>query len=239
MKTQTTVLIGIIIFAIIISFFGYKYFNQKETSTITVDGKYESSYKPDQAKVWAGISILKPNAQDAQNEANKVTNAIIDSLRAKGIKEEDIGTENFNLYEDKTWTQTGEKSNGWRATQTLIIKTRDFSKIGTIVDSAVNNGANQINNIEFSLTSEKEAEYKKKAISEATKSAKEKAEAMALGSGAKLGKVKSITESNFNYYPYMYNMAKTAGAGAVAESAQVLPKDVNVNANVMIVYEIK
>jgi uncharacterized protein YggE len=241
MQTQKA-WIGIAIIAlVIVAIFGYQYLNLgKPSSTLNAAGTSELIFKPDQAKVWVGISVLKPNAEDAQNEANKVIGDMIDGLRYKGIKEEDIQTENINLYEEQEWTSTGQKSKGWRAVQTLKIKTTDFSKVGSIVDIAVKSGANEINNIEFSLTPEKEAQYKKQSIADATKNAREKAEAMASGSGAKLGKVISISESSFNYYPYRYDMMnKAAGTASVAESAAVMPKDVTVTANINLVYEIK
>lgn len=243
MKIQTQIWLGIIVVVVLIISFGFMYFNninQTNINTIQADGQSEQIYSPDQARVWVGVSILKPNAQDAQEEENRIIRAIVDGLKAKGIAEKDIETENLNLYEEKTWTQSGEKSNGWRATQTLKVKTADFSKVGSIVNVGVSNGANQINNIEFYLSPAKEAEYKKKAIEEATKNARAKAEAMASGAGAKLGKVKSISESNFNYIPYMYGMKNNLGGGAaVSEAATVLPKDVTLTANVNIVYELK
>src|SRR3989344_2297190 len=231
MKTQNA-WIGIAIATLlIVAIFGYQYLDLgTQSSTLNTDGTSELIFKPDQAKVWVGISILKPNAEDAQAEANKAIKNIIDGLRSKGIKEEDIQTESLNLYEEKDWTQTGSKSKGWRAAQTLKIKTTDFSKVGQIVDIAVKNGANEINNIEFSLSPEKEKEYKNQAI----------AETMAKGLEAKLGKVISVSESNFNYYPYTYDMVnKAAGTMAIKESATVLPKDVTVTANVNVVYELR
>src|SRR3989338_10000427 len=241
MKTQNA-WIGIAIATLlIVAILGYQYLDLgTQSSTLNTDGTSELIFKPDQAKVWVGISILKPNAEDAQAEANKAIKNIIDGLRSKGIKEEDIQTESLNLYEEKDWTQTGSKSKGWRAAQTLKIKTTDFSKVGQIVDIAVKNGANEINNIEFSLSPEKEKEYKNQAIAEATAKAKAKAETMAKGLEAKLGKVISVSESNFNYYPYTYDMLnKAAGTMAIKESATVLPKDVTVTANVNVVYELR
>jgi len=211
----------------------------KEENTLNAQGNSELTFEPDEAEVWAGISIVKDTAEEAQSEANKVINAIIDGLRYKGISEDDIETESLNLYEERIWTEDeGSKLIGWRATQTLKVKTTDLTKVGTIVDIAVNNGANQVNNINFGLTEEKEQEYKKQALSEAAENAKEKAEILAESIGFKLGKVKTVSESNFYYVPYMYAMEKTVGAGAVDEAATVMPADVMVTANVNIVYYI-
>ena len=133
----------------------------KDGNTINVSGQSELLAKPDEAEVWAGISIVKDTADEAQNEANKVINDIVDGLKAKGINEKDIQTESLNLYEERTWTENeGSKLEGWRATQTLKVKTTDLSKVGDIVDAAVDNGANQIQNINFQLSDAKEAEYR-------------------------------------------------------------------------------
>lgn len=212
----------------------------KEEQTLNVQGNSELTFDPDEAEVWIGISIVNETAEQAQSEANKVINAIIDGLRYKGISEDDIETERLSLREERTWTKDeGSKVIGWRAEQTLKVKTTDLTKVGTIVDVAVNNGANQINNINFGLSQEKEQEYKKQALSNAAKNAKEKAEILAESLGAKLGKIKSVSESNVYYIPYMYAMEKAVGAPAVEEAATVMPADVKVTANVNIVYYIK
>ncbi|MBW2988696.1 SIMPL domain-containing protein [Candidatus Woesearchaeota archaeon] len=212
---------------------------QQEGNTINVDGDAEITVEPDQAEVWAGISIVKDTAEEAQLEANKVMNALIDGLRYKGFSEKDIATERLNLYEERDWSRDeGSKVIGWRASQTVKVKTTDMAKVGTIVDIAVANGANQINNINFGLTEEKEQEYKKQALAEATKNARSKAETIAESLGVKLGKIRSVSEASFQSRPYVYAMAKAEGALAVEEAAVVMPKDVSVTAGITLVYDI-
>lgn len=214
---------------------------QQQENTINVDGNAEINVKPDEAEVWAGISIVKNSAEEAQSEANKVINAIVDGLRYKGFDEKDIQTESLSLYEERTWTQDeGSKVIGWRASQTVKVKTTDMDKVGTIVDIAVTNGANQINNINFGLSEEKEQEYKQKALAEATKNAKSKAETIAQSLGVKLGKIKSVSESSFRYMPYAVPLEAKAGADFVeeAQAAVVMPRDVTVTATISLVYNI-
>ena len=213
---------------------------QQEGNTINVDGNSELTFEPDEAEVWAGVSIVKENAEDAQAEANKIINAILDGLRSKGINEKDIETDRLNLYEERTYTRDeGSKVVGWRASQTLKIKTTDMSKVGTIVDIAVKNGANQLNNINFGLSEKKEQEFKQLALAEASKNAKAKAETIAESLGVRLGKIKSVSESNFGYMPYAYAMeAKAAGGEMIEEAAAIMPRDVSVNAHISLVYHI-
>ena len=235
---KINMILGILLVIALIGLTGCR--QTDEEHTLNAQGNSELTFDPDEAEVWAGISIVKDTAEEAQSEANKVINAIIDGLRYKGISEDDIETESLNLYEERTWTQDeGSKVIGWRATQTLKVKTADLTKVGAIVDVAVSNGANQINNINFGLTQEKEQEHKKQALSEAAENAKEKAEILAESLGFKLGKVKTVSESNFYYMPYRYDMVKAEGALAVEEAATIMPSDVSVTAQVNVVYYLK
>jgi len=210
----------------------------QEENVINTQGNSEITVNPDEAEVIVGISILKDSAADAQNEANTVTNNIINGLKAEEISEENIQTEQLSLYEEYDWSKETRETIGWRATQTLRVKTTDLSNVGTIVDIAVENGANQISSINFGLSSEKEQEYKTEALADATKNAKEKAETIASSLGAKLGNIKSVSESGFYYTPYRYAMEEVAGAKAVSEAAAVMPGQVTVTASISIVYKI-
>lgn len=242
----------IIVFMIILSVFVYNYYyNPQNLSTIQSQGSYYTTVTPDLAKVWVGVTVLKPTAKEAQDEENEIIQNIINSLVNQGIPLSDIETDSISLYEEScaypveiysSYRYPDEKCNGsgYRATQNLKIKTNDFSKVGTIVDIAVNNGANQIYNVEFYLSSAKENQYKQNALSEATKNARQKAEAMAEGSGAKLGRVISISENQYYTMPYSYGMKNNlAGQAAIDEASTILPQGVSVSADVNVVYGLR
>ncbi|MFA6460925.1 MAG: SIMPL domain-containing protein [Candidatus Woesearchaeota archaeon] len=212
----------------------------KNTDTINVAGHADMTVAPDLAKVYAGISILKPTAVEAQTEADRIVSTIIDGLRYKGISERDIETETLNLYEEKEWSQKGlQVSMGWRATQTLKIKTNDLTKVGDIVDVIVQSRGNKINSIEFYLSTSKDDESKQLVLATATQNAKKKAQTMADNLGVKLDKIVSASESNYGYVSYKYTMANNMGLSAVQESAKVMPSDVTVSADMTLVYSIK
>jgi len=212
---------------------------QPQENTINVQGTSQLMYKPDQASVFAGISILKPTAQEAQTEANQVINAIIMGLNQLGIPNGSIETQQLSLYEESVRNENGSIiSQGWRAAQMLKIKTTDMTKVGQIVDACVSNGANQISSINFELSPQKENEYKQAALAEASKNAKAKAETIAASLGVSLGNIKTVVESNAFYLPYAYSLKRTSGDDAVSEAAAVLPSEVTVSATVNLEYYI-
>jgi len=210
-----------------------------QQNTISVTGDSEIKVDPNQAEVWAGYTIVKDAAADAQAEVNSVIGAMIAGLKAEGIAEKDIETQQLSLNEEREWTETGSKSLGWRAAQTLKITTANMTKVGKIVDIVVANGANQINNIDFSLTPEKEQLYKQQALADATANAKSKAETIAASLGTTLGKIVSVSEAQYYYTPYRYAMAETAGVAAPKEAASVTPQQVSVTGQISLVYAVK
>lgn len=211
----------------------------KEASTISSDGKAEMTAKPDQAEISIGVSSLQKTAAEAQADENRVMEAVIAGVTALGIPQDKIKTEQLSLYEENDWVEGKTVSKGWRATQMVRIKVTDLSKVGSVVDISVKNGANQINAINFDLSDAKMTEYKKSLLAEAAKNAKDKAEVIAESLGVKLGKVKTVTTSDYNTVPYNYPMMKSTGADAVAEAATVMPGEVTVNAYISVTYEIE
>lgn len=237
-KMKEKFILGILLISVVLTFAGCINVGEKEENTINVQGNAELTVDPDEAEVWVGVSFVNDTAEEAQNKVNKVINDVIDGLRYKGFTEDNMETTQLSLYEEYSWDDGTRKSIGWRATQTLKVKTSDMNKVGTIVDVAVNNGANQIENINFGLSEEKEQEYKKQALTEAAKNAKEKAETIADSLGVRLGKIKTVSESNYYYAPYRYAMAEAAGDAAIKEATEVMPSDVTVTANIAIVYNV-
>lgn len=208
-------------------------------NTISVSGQAEMMVSADEAIIYTGASIVKSSASDAQQEVNEIIADIILGLKAAGIDSEDIETEQLTLYEERDWSSGKSEIIGYRASQVLKIRTEDLNKVGDIVDIAVSNGATQISNINFDISDEKEDEYKKQALSEATTNAKEEAEVIASSLGVRLGKIKTVSESEFYYRPYTYSMEKTVGQAAVDEATTVMPGKLTVTAYVNIIYNIK
>lgn len=232
------IIFSVLIISLLLALTGCINLGEKEGNTINVQGDSEINVDPDEAEVWIGASFIKDTAEEAQNEVNTVINDVVDGLRYKGITEDNMETTQLSLYEDYTWDDGTRESIGWRATQTLKVKTTDLTKVGTIVDVAVDNGANQINNINFQLSEAKEQEYKKQALTEAAKNAKDKAETIAESLGVKLGSIKTVSESNYYFAPYRYALAEASGDAAVKEAATILPSDVTVTANIAIIYNV-
>ena len=220
----------------------YVFVNNKGTEqVITSQGSAEITSKPDFVQVYVNIETVNDSAQDAKDANAEVSDKVITGLVKLGFDRKDIETENFNIYQDYTWENGRQVSRGWKTTNNLKIKVKNFDQTGKVVDVVVDNKG-LIQYISFELSKEHENELKAQALEQASQDARTKAEALAKGSGKKLGNLVSITSSDYQYYPYrFYESVGVATDEVQAKSAatNIQPTSLTVSANVEASYKIR
>ncbi len=200
--------------------------------TIEVSGQAESEQLAKIAYIYLGYNNLNETAEKAEQQNSIIINTIKNSLILKGIKEENIETESYYLNEEYSWDNGNQEFKGYRVYHTLKIKSEEVTNVGFIITSAINSGANFVNNIEFTLNDEEMSNLKKQALIDASKNAKEKAEAMALGSGSKIKSLKSISDTTFNYSPWRYDIMYSKEASTVSSGSNSGDFDESTVANI-------
>lgn len=218
----------------------YIYQQQKSESTVTANGNSQMSVMPDEVSVYLMIETRNLSAETAKNDNAVISEKVMAALKGLGIADKDIETQNFNINPEIDWTSGTQKITGYIVQNSLIVKTKDFSLVGKIVDSSVDAGS-LVNSINFELSNEKSNQYKTLAIANATQDARIKAEAIAAGLGKTVGRLISVSASDYNYYPYpIYARAEAGGmADAKVAATQIQPKNIDVSASASVVYQIK
>lgn len=213
----------------------------KDKKTINTKGQAILKILPDEASVRVVIETLKPTAEASKNKNAEITDKVYAALYKINIPREGIQTEYFNIFEDIEWTENGSKSNGFKTQNTLKIKTTEFKELGKIIDAVVNAGATRIEGIDFDLSDAKKKDLKKQALGEASKDAREKAEAIADGIGAKIVGIISISDVNYDYNPYPVFARPMMADEAVKQVAntEISPQKLEVAANIEVTFEIK
>lgn len=182
----------------------------QKASLFYSEGKSEMEVVPDEAKVSLGINIQKDTVGVAQDEANKVINAITAKLAELGIDKEDVKTSNYSIYPNYDYTNGTNRIIGYNINSNLEVTISDFDKLNSVIDLATAEGANQVGGVQFTLSKEKEAELKQQARQEAIKDAQESAQELARLSGIRLGRVVDVSESRMDAWPVspMYRSAE-------------------------------
>lgn len=212
------------------------------TNEVDVDGNAELKVMPDIAAVYFNIDTNGSNAADASSKNAVIEEKVIAALLQQGFARDKITTQNYQTYEDFEWTQDGKESLGWKASHRIKIEmTSDkISMAGNAIDAVVNNGA-IVEGINFELSNAKENEYKKLAITQATLDARAKAEGIADGLGMSVGKVISVSTSDWGYRPWaVYERAGVMATASEAKAAvtTIQPGEQTVSASVSVTYKI-
>jgi hypothetical protein len=244
---ETSVKITLIIVASVFALAlvgGLIYWNSANPSnTLTVNGESNIKAMPDLVSVYFNVETHGANAVDAKNNNSEVVDKVITNLVKLGLERKDIVTENFNIYEDYVWENNMQKSTGYKAMHSIKVQlySSKIDKVGGVIDAGVDGGA-MISYINFELSQDKENEYKAEALKAASEDARIKAESMASGLGKKVVDVASISNSQFNYYPWrVYDNVAMASGGMEAKAAttNIQPGEKDVNAQVSVVFKIK
>ena len=229
--------------AIVLAVFAGGYFFVVDSPTVSAQGTSTLKATPDIVSVYLTVEARSvSSAKSAQDAHKAMLDSLNDNLDLVGISKDEIKTSYYNIGPEYDWNKDGQSLKGYLATQQIIIELKDFSRVVSVVDSAINSGVS-ISGINFELSPEKQSEYKTQAIEQASADAKDKASATASGLGKKLGKLVSVQSQDFNYGPVVYYAKADAFATGASEArdaaVQINPTELSVYANVGVTYTIK
>ena len=169
---------------------------QQETPrpTLSVDGQGTGTAAPDMATVTIGVTTQGKDAAKAQNDNAWVSNQIQAAVRGLGIEEKDIQTRNYSFYPNySTEKDHRNEVTGYTVNNSVIVVVRDIKLTGKVIDAALNNGANEINSLDFSASNTKAVS--KVALLNAVQDARDKADVIAKGLGKRIVGIQSVSES--------------------------------------------
>ncbi|MEK7173829.1 MAG: SIMPL domain-containing protein, partial [Patescibacteria group bacterium] len=167
---------------------------------------------------------------DLQQANTQKTNGAIAFVKEKGVEAKDIKTQSYNVEPRYQYFNCGPiyregETNiyssglpcppseivGYTVRTIVSIKVRNFEEVGAILSGVVQNGANSVSGLQFTVDDPTMVENEARA--EAIAKAKEKAEALADAGEFRLGRLLSINESNgaVPYYDRLY--AEGIGGG--------------------------
>jgi len=226
--------------------------------SFSVTGEGKVTAIPDIAQFT--FSIITEGGLDVaklQKENTIKASAAIDFIKASGIEDKDIKTQNYNIipryqsfrcvvvqYPADTMREGYAPVNpcppseivGYTITQATLVKIRDFDKTSDILNGIVEKGANNVSSLYFTIDDEKGIE--KEARDKAIKEASEKARAVAKSAGFRLGQIISINEG-YSYPMVRYQEAGLKDASASAPSVRIEPGSQEIIINVTMQYEIR
>ena len=238
MKTKSLIIFTVIALALLVGACAPVAGNAN-VRTLSVSGSGEALLAPDIAYIYVGVHTENATAAQAVEENTTQTEKLMQAIRDFGIDAKDIRTTNFSIYpmdryDPSTGLPSGEKV--YAVDNTVYVTVRDLTKLGDLLDTAVQAGANNINSVQFDVAEKDEA--LKQARAEAVKDAESQAQSLAQAAGLSLGQIQSISFSEAQPYPIFDGKG---GGGAVAAEAAVpiQPGQLTFTVSVNVTYELR
>ncbi|MCH9009354.1 MAG: SIMPL domain-containing protein [Chloroflexi bacterium] len=231
------------------AFSGYPALQTNGQTGIWVNGQGKISLEPDLVLLTVGVETTGKTVAEANGKAADAMEAIVATLRSRGLEDRDIQTRSFNVfpqYEYREVTESGFRTNrqiliGFRVSNTASIKIRDLDAVGEIIDEVANAGGDstRINGIRFTVedTAPMMDELRALAVGDVM----DKAEDYARLSGVGLGRLVFISESSAGR-PIVQNFAVPRMAfaeSAMDASTPIIGGELELTLNVQAVFAIQ
>jgi uncharacterized protein len=194
--------------------------------------------RPDMASLHLGVQSTRPKASEALNQTNGSAAALIASLKAAGVGNDDIATSGLSIY-----PQYGSKNNsisGYQASNNVTVTVRDINEVGRLIDVAATAAGDDIaiGGVSF-FVADTEA-WMGAARSNAITNARKRAGEYAAAAGVSVGAVQEISEASINSpIQPMFRAATTDQFSSGGSPTPVESGTQDLTVSVTVVYELE
>lgn len=212
--------------------------SKEEPNVINVSGSGEIKLVPDIATVSIQVRTYNEKPAAAQAENSAIMDAVIEAVKAAGVKDADIATDNVSLNERYNYKKTPAVVVGYDMVTSIKITIRDIDAVGKVLSDAIAAGATGTYGLTLTV-SDSSAAYQQ-ALKAAIDDAKGKAQAIAEALGVTLKPIPSaVNEQSSSYTPNAaYDMRTASAAEDANADVSISPGELTVEAQVSIEYEI-
>ena len=215
----------------------------RPTSSITVSGLAKKEQTNQIANFTAGVESIEKTKEEALNKTNEAMNQLIAKVKQFGIKDEDIQTQQANVYQDTEYVTTDAtvsnsgptesliyprpdttkaQKGQWRANNSVTIKLREVDRAEALLAIINESGVNYVYGPNFSIDNAETAGDE--LLSAAVANARQKAENIANANNQKVGKIISVAEGGNSYPMYASYDSVMPMAAGMGKSAVVSPE---------------
>ena len=193
---------------------------------------------PDRAQVTFSVQTENTDVRAAQAENAVRMAQVHDALVASGIPRDALKTTGYNIYPvyEESKGLLVPKIKTYSVTNRLTVTLHNVSRTGEVIDTAVANGINQADSIQFMLSDEQAQVLRIEALKEAVVRAKADADTISAAMGTTITGVQRA-ETGSSYTPvYFQNYAMEGAAARSAADTPIQSGDITVTASVTITY---
>lgn len=207
-------------------------------ATIEVTASAEAAAAPDRAIVRPAVVATGETAEAARSGVAENAATMRDAISELGIADERVRTIGFDIRPITDATGEETEIQGYRAVQRFEVEvdasTEDLgARAGTVVDTAVGNGANDVGGVQFTLSPDRRQALREQALERAMTDARAEADHLAALGDLSVTGVGSISTGGGGVSPFDARLEDAAAGGG---ATVIEPGQVSVSATVTVTY---
>jgi uncharacterized protein len=199
---------------------------------VSVFGAASVDAAPDLARLRVAISQTRATPNEAFEVTRTRVNQVREALRRHEVPDKAVSTSRLNLQSVWNYAGNERKFGGYVCTASFVIELRDLDSLETVLVDVVDAGANEVQGVEFDVTTKKELRAQARTM--AVAAAREKAELYVDAAGTRLGPVVHIkdidSDSGWVQQTYRSRGSMEAGPG----EGDLAPGKISVSAGVVV-----
>jgi uncharacterized protein YggE len=208
------------------------------TTRVIVNGDATVQAQPDTAVLTVAVVTQNASASEAQGENASKTDAVVRAVKAAAGAGAEVKTGGYNLQPQYVYKEGSPPTiTSYVVRNAINVTTGALDRVGAIIDAATRAGANNIDNLAFTLRRDETA--RAQALSSATREATAKARTVAEALGGRLVRVVEVQEGSAYVRPVLTNNDNFIRARAAQDATPVEPGSLDVRAQVTLVAEVE
>lgn len=212
-------------------------------STVEVEAEGQVLAKPDKATLYFSVLTEAAQAQEAAQANAQEAENFLAALKKTLGNEDKMQTQEyrvFPIFRSKEKVQGKEKIRtdeiaGYRASHRFRVELKDLGKIGQVSDTALKNGASQVQGPYFGHSQQEDLQ--RQAAVKALERARKLADALAQAAGLKVARVVKISTTHA-LRPREFALAKAAPGGRAEVETPIEVGDLTFQARLTVTYEL-
>lgn len=200
-----------------------------ENATVTVSADATVERTPDRATVTVAAVGRGDTAAAARDALSGDADAVEAALEDEGAT---VTTSRFSVSPEYDYSGEGREQVGYVAVHTVEAETSDVGTVGTLVDAAVDAGADRVQGITYSLSEQTRSDAREEALTTAMEQARGDAQTLAAAEDRSVGDALAVETSDSGRYVVRAEAAEAGGG------TDISPGPVTVDTSVQVTYEL-
>lgn len=205
-----------------------------DSNTITVSGNGEVQAEADRAVIRVAVLATGDDISSVRKQVAENSSAMRSALTDMGISDDQIQTRHYDISSNKRHHEPRGEEPNYRAIHAFTITVEETDRAGAVIDTAVSNGASEVDGVTFTLSADKREELRQQALEEAMDSARGEASTIAAAEDLSIADVNRVSTTGYSHSP---RRALATPAAGDAGGTSINSGPVSVSASVTVVYD--